>query len=178
MKRALLFGSLVVATLASAGADGGVKKSKVKAPDFEIPSFGAIPKGDDLTRPEEKALPDGPSVTDTNPTYSLVKVQHSPSEPIALSGNPLTSERFSTVVRVKCPERVSAPLDVLILDPRGDTAMSATGRLTFRGTKGDETDYAIDWDPTPFRSGGDYQVMVKVAGQVVGTTPLKFVEKK
>jgi len=59
---------------------------------------------------------------------------------------------------------------------RGDVLMSSTGNLTFRGTKGDEVDYTIDWDPTPCRGGGDYTMMVRIGGQEMGSFPMKFAE--
>ena len=46
----------------------------------------------------------------------------------------------------------------------------------FRGPKGDEVDYVIEWDPVPCRFSGDFQVVVRVGGQPMGTWPLKVVE--
>ena len=54
--------------------------------------------------------------------------------------------------------------------------MSAAGELRFRGTKGDEVDYVVDWDAVPCRWAGDFLVAVRVAGQPMGTWPLKVVE--
>jgi len=56
--------------------------------------------------------------------------------------------------------------------------MAASGELSFRTVKGDEVDYLVDWDPVPLRGGGDFQVLIKVAGQPMGTWPLKVVEQK
>jgi hypothetical protein len=81
------------------------------------------------------------------------------------------------VVRVKSPQKANASIDVVILDPRGDTTMSASGQLNFRGQNQTEADWTVEWDPTPCRAGGNYQVMVRIAGQVLGTWPLKVVQK-
>jgi hypothetical protein len=52
------------------------------------------------------------------------------------------------------------------------------GEVNFRALKGHETDYLVDWDPVPWRTGGDFQVQVRVAGQPMGSWPLQMVEQK
>jgi hypothetical protein len=161
--------------------------------NLDLPSFGAIPKGDDIVKPKAKDTALEPSVTATSATYSVTKILHGkaftrtttgsvPSGPamevIPLSGNPLSTPRFQSVVRVKSPQKVNAPIDVVILDNRGDTAMSASGQVNFKAAKTDEVDYQVEWDPTPTRAGGDFQVLVRIGGQVMGTWPLKMVEEK
>jgi hypothetical protein len=99
-----------------------------------------------------------------------------------LSGKPLTTEKFSTAIRVKSPQRVNARIEIAIVDFRGDMVMSSAGELRFRGAKGDEVDYTVDWDPVPWRAAGDraagdFQVVVRVAGQPMGLWPLTLVEQ-
>ncbi|MBI3182259.1 MAG: hypothetical protein HYZ28_08965 [Myxococcales bacterium] len=188
---------LAASTLALALAGPALaQKSKGKGKlnmDLNLPTFGALPTGEGLQKPKaEKDLPT-PTTTSIDAKYEVVRLQHGRSfmrsasgatpmggalESIALTGNPPTSERFTTVVRVKCPQRLNSSIELAVLDPRGDTAMTATGEVNFRGTKQDEVDYTVEWDPTPMRSGGDFQVLVRIGGQVMGTWPLKVVEGK
>lgn len=160
--------------------------------DLDLPAFGSVPTGAEIEKPKAKASLDTPTPpTSLDATYQVVRLQHgysfvrAPSgatpaggalTAINLSGKPPRSERFTTVVRVKCPQRTNAPIEVLILDPRGDTAMSASGEVNFKTTKQDEADYTVDWDRTPLRAGGNYQVLVRVTGQVIGTFPLQVLE--
>jgi hypothetical protein len=78
---------------------------------------------------------------------------------------------------VKSPQKVNATVEVLVLDPRGNVAMSASGELRFRQAKGDEVDYLIDWDAVPSRWAGDFLVAVRVAGKPIGSWPLKVIEQ-
>ena len=182
----------LAAVLLSISALAADKKKGEKI-DLGIPSFGNIPKGDNLEKPKDKKPTGGePSPSSPSAIYSVVKVVHGKSftrsatgatptiafEAVTASGNPLTTEKFSTVVRVKNAEKKSADITVNIIDPRGESVMDASGTVTFRGSKTDEMDYTIDWDPTGIRAAGDFQVMVKVAGQMLGTFPLKVVERK
>jgi hypothetical protein len=178
--------AVVSTTVAHAGdtdakAAPPAKSAKTKALDIKMPAFGAIPSAEGLKAKEPEKIAMTPTITPGNATYEVVKVQHargrSPIQEVELSGNPQTSDRFSTVVRVKSPQKVNTSIDVLIVDGRGQTAMSSSGEVSFRNKKSDQADFAIDWDPTPFRSGGDYRVMVKLGGQDVGSWPLKFVAK-
>ncbi len=129
-----------------------------------------------------------PSTTSVDAQYEVVKVthgksfMHSPSgatpvggalESIALTGNPPSTEKFSSVIRVKCPQKMNAPIDVVVLDPRGDTFMSAQGELNFRAAKQELVDWTVDWESTPARGGGNFQVLIRIGGQVMGTWPLK-----
>ena len=160
--------------------------------DLGLKSFGALPKGDDMVKPKLETKSDEPTVTAGNATYTVVRVQHGRSfmrtaagatpsggglKAIPVVGNPPSIDKFTSVVRVKSPERVNAPIDVVILDPRGDTAMTATGDVNFRAQSGDEVDYTIDWERTPVRSGGQFKVLVRVANQVMGTWPLQVGEE-
>lgn len=179
----------------SSGApDAGAtrKADRPKAPSINVPTFSALPKADGATQPAAEKPASHPSAASFSATYSIVKVQHaktfvrSPAgllamggnlDAIPLSGKPPATAKFTTAVRVKSPQRANAPIDLTILDPRGDTAMSASGELSFRTVKGDEVDYLVDWDPVPLRGGGDFQVLIRVAGQPMGTWPLKVVEQ-
>lgn len=97
---------------------------------------------------------------------------------VSASGTPLKLEKFSTVVRVKCTQNVNAPIDVVIVDERGDTLMEASGELMFRAQKQPELDYQVDWESTPVRRVADLAVLVRVAGRPLGTWPIKVAEKK
>jgi hypothetical protein len=194
--RVLVVLALAAPAMASA-PDGGTKaktKSSAKAPnlDLGIPNFTAIPSGTQLNKPKANDTLDAPTVTSAGAAYSVVRIQHAKAfartptgsmpmggafETLPLSGKPLSTEKFTTVVRVKSPQRSGASIELAIVDSRGDTLMSSSGELTFRGTKGDEVDYAIDWDPTPCRGGGDYEILVRIGGQSLGTYPIKFAEK-
>jgi hypothetical protein len=66
---------------------------------------------------------------------------------------------------------------VVVLDARGDTAMSASGTLSFSGVAGDVSEYTVDWEPTVCRGPGAYSVLVRVAGQPLGTWPLTVVAR-
>lgn len=167
---------------------GSVKQSAPKI-DLGLPAFGSIPKGDDVKRVDEKPAQDGPTVTSGQATYTIVSVQHGkgfvrsptgskPSAPfpaVTAAGTPLMTEKFSTVVRVKAPDKKSTSIEVAVLDPRGDTVMDASGTLTF---KNDETDWTVDWETTGVRSAGDFQVLVRIGGNPLGTFPLKIEAKK
>jgi hypothetical protein len=187
MKRVLIASAMVLAG-ASWARDGGTAAGKY---DLGLPSFGEIPKGADLHKPKARESNDGPTVTSAGAAYSIVKVQHAKSfartptgsvavgalEAIPLSGKPLSTEKFTTVVRIKSPQRAAASVELAIVDTRGETLMSSSGQVSFRGTKGDEVDYAIDWDPTPCRGAGDFELLVRVGGQALGSYPLKLAEK-
>ncbi|MFZ5471924.1 MAG: hypothetical protein ACOZIN_21045 [Myxococcota bacterium] len=170
-------------------AEPSKKKLRV---DLDLPSFGALPTDAQLEKPKEKKLTTEPTTTISNATYQVVKVMHARQfmrgaggstpvggqlEIIARSGNPPSTERFHTVVRVTSKERLNAPIDLVVLDPRGDTLMTASGEVIFRGSKQDEVDYLVEWEPTPTRAPGNFQLLVRVGGQVMGTYPLKVVDQ-
>ena len=175
--------------------DGGTrgKGSGSVAPAITLPTFGELPRAEGLAKPKSEPLAPDPSTSPVQAQYSVVKIQnakgfrsssigHTPSgqllNAIQLDGQPLSTEPFATLVRVRSPQKVGAPIEVMILDSRGDVALSAAGDLSYRGKKVDEADYLVEWDRTPCRVGGDYQMVVRVAGRELGSWPLKFVEKK
>ena len=196
MRPPQLFLSLcVVSAVALAGDPAAAKKKKadVKVPSFTLPSMGEVPKGEGMQKQKAEPLSaPGPSTErPADATYKVTKVQFAkqfvhgaggqqPVQPftsVALRGNPLTTEKFSSLVKVKCPQKVNAPIELAVLDPRGDTAMSANGELVFKGSTTDEVEYLVDWDPTPARAGGKFQLLVRVGGQPMGSWPL-VVEQK
>jgi hypothetical protein len=190
-----LFAVCCLFGLRSLASDAGTQgpKTKVKAPPIEMPTFTDIPKAEDLKSPtpeKPERMRETPSAK--GPRYSVVKVEHArafretgpglataaePLQSVELSGSPLTTKRFATLVRVKSAQRLGAPIQVAILDPRGEVALSSTGELSFRGLKGDEANYLVDWAPTPCRTGGDYRLTVRVSGEDLGSWPLKFINK-
>lgn len=185
--RTLLFSLLVVS---QAWAAEPKKKPKLDL-GLNVDVGTNIPKGEDLKKPEEKVE----KVTPTEPaagelSWSVVKVQHAkafkgtPQGSIATAayevggeGAPFTTEQFTTVVRIKCAQRRSAPIELMVLDSRGNTAMEGSGTVQFR-TKSDESDYTLVWDPTPLRGPGDYTFTVKVNGSVIGSYPMKIVDRR
>ena len=164
---------------------------KVDVPSISLPPLGDIPKAEGVTQPAVEKLGAEPTVSTVSATYAVAKLQHAKTfirsragllamggviDSINLSGKPPSTQRFSTAIRVKSPQRMNAPIEVAVLDPRGEIAMSSRGEVRFRGIKGDEVDYVVDWDSVPCRFSGDFQVVVRVAGQPMGTWPLKVVE--
>jgi hypothetical protein len=169
---------------------GADKKPKLDL-GLKVDVGGSIPKGAELQAPKEKTQKTESSAKITELTYEVVRVAHgkafsygpngavptSALEAIPASGNPLTTEKFTTVVRVKCAQKVSASIELSVLDSRSNDIMTGSGTVYFRSDKGTEADYTLDWDPTPVRQAGTYSLLVKVAGNVVGTYPFKVVDK-
>lgn len=179
-----LLASLSLASLAQAPATTTSKKKTTL--DISMPSLGELPKADGLKRVQEKQATLRSS---EEAVYTVTALLHARGfrhdakgalTPIAaltqipLDGNPPMTEPFATAIRVKCPQKASTFIEIAVLDPRGDTTMSSKGHLSFFANKGDEAEWTVDWDPTPVRGPGDYQVLVRIAGQAVGTYPLKF----
>jgi hypothetical protein len=123
--------------------------------------------------------------------YAVVAVTHArsfvrtpaglkPAAPlavVAVSGRPLTSEPFSTNLRVKSAGRRSARVEVAVLDARGDAVLEASGELTFNARDAsDETDWTVEWAPTSVRAAGEYRLQVRIGGDQVGSFPIKFAE--
>jgi hypothetical protein len=189
---------LCAALAATAAAETPAKpkasaKGKTKAPEITIPSFGAIPKGEDMKAVKSTDLGMETKASAAAASYTVLKVQHGRSflrsptgatpaggglQEITLSGVPPSTEKFTTVVRVKCAQKANTSIDLVLLDPRGDTVMSSSGELNYRGTKSDELDYSIDWTPTPWPSGGEFKMLVRIGGQAMGTWPVKVVGPK
>ena len=193
MSRTVLVGGVLLSLVTFAQAKpepklkGTMKQSAPKL-DLGIPKFDAIPKGDDMKHVQEKAPTERAVTAPGVAPYTVVSVQHGkgfvrtptgskPSAPypaVMASGNPLMTEKFTTVVRVKAPEKKNTSIEIAVLDPRGDTVMDAQGQLTF---KSEEADWTVDWDPTGLRSVGDFQVLVRIGGNPLGTFPLKIEAK-
>jgi hypothetical protein len=183
--RTFLVSLLMVSQVWAADAK---KKSKLDL-GLNVDVGASIPKGEDLQKPQEKRE----TVTPTQPagelSWSVVKVQHgkafkgtpqgsvvAAAYEVGGNGDPFTTEQFTTVVRIKCAQRRSAPIELAVLDSRGNTAMEGSGTVQFR-TKSDESDYTLVWDPTPLRGPGDYTFTVKVNGSVIGSYPMKIVDR-
>jgi hypothetical protein len=189
MNRLVLVASLVCVGLAVA-ADPKLKGSKKEtAPklDLGLPRFDALPTDTRLEQatPKQDTLQTTKSAVEEG--FSVVRVVHGkaflrgpegakPSAPfpqVTLTNN--VTEKFSTVVRVKNPAKRNASIEVVVLDFRGDTVMEASGEISFRG-KEDETEWTVDWEPTAVRGPGEFQVLVRVGGNPLGTFPIKFAE--
>jgi hypothetical protein len=201
MKVALASGFMVFALLcltvawSTLAEDGGKRSSssKVQAPTISMPALGALPSTEGLTATKAEKLVREPTVSPESASYSVVKIQHAKAfarsggglQPVGgaisavqLTGKPPSTPKFSTVIRVKSPEKSNLPIQVEILDGRGEVALSVAGEVSFRGVKGHEADYQVDWDPVPLRMGGDFQVRVRVAGQPMGNWPFQVLEEK
>jgi hypothetical protein len=194
MSPKLLSLALVLVSVSAFAADAAKDKGKPKGQKMEkldlgLGNFGELPKGTDLKKAEPKKEADSPTVMPSSAQYTVVKVVHgrsfvrsatgatsaSPFEAVPLSSTMMT-DKFSSVVRVKCPQKLNAAITVSIIDPRGDSIMSADGNLAFRGSKQDEVDWTVEWDPTPVRGPGDYKFQVQVNGEILGSFPLKMAE--
>lgn len=194
MSRLLLIGGLSLAIAAHADEKkdqpklkGSMKQQAPKI-DLGLPTFNSIPTGDGMKKVEDKPAADRPTTTPGQAPYTIVSVQHGkgfvrtptgskPSAPypaVLASGSPLMTEKFTTVVRVKAPDKKTTSIEVVVLDPRGDTVMDASGQIPF---KGDEADWTVDWDPTGIRAVGEFQVLVRLGGNPLGTFPLKVEAK-
>ncbi len=165
----------------------GSKKESAPKLQLDPPNIKALPK-DQLQKAKPAAEQSGPS-GHADEAYTVVRVMHgksfihsaegakptSPLAQIAVSGRPLLTEPFSTVVRVKSPLKRNARIEVAIIDPRGDTVMETSGELSYR-TGSDEAEWSIDWDSTSVRASGDFQVVVRIGGNPIGSFPIKFAE--
>ncbi len=186
--------TLVFALAVSSFAEAGEpSKKKVELPNLGLGNIGGeLPKTDGLKKPSARPATVAPQVTTSDVAYTVVKVEHATvftrtatgAKPqsgvlpaVLLSGDPPTTQPFTTLVKVKATQKVNASIELVILDPRGDTALSGAGQLDFRNSKTDEVEYLIDWAPVARPSGGNYQLLLRIAGQPMGTWPLK-VEKR
>jgi hypothetical protein len=176
----------VPASAADTGASKSGKKAGAPKLDLGVRSFEALPKAEQVEKPKPVVAPAAEAkALDT--AYTLVRVVHgkgfirspdgarptSAMTQVLVTGSPLETERFSTVVRVKNPAKRSARVEVAIVDSRGDTAMEASGELLFKGV---ETEWSVDWEPTTVRAAGEFQVQVKVSGDLLGSFPIKFAD--
>ena len=192
MRLLTAIGVLACAVCFGADSKSDAAKMKGKKLDLGLPkTFNALPTGEGLEKPKDKSEQAGPTTKATDAQYQVVSVVHgkaflrtstgakpsTPFEQVSTEGNPPTTEKFSTVVRVRCISKVNASIDVVILDPRSDTLMEASGELFFRNQKDPELDWTVDWERTQLPRGpGAYQVLIRVAGQPMGTFPLKIAE--
>lgn len=170
---------------------GDKGKPKMEKLDLGLGNFGSIPKGIELEKATPKKVQTTSSVEDTGLTYEVVRVVHGKSflrtpqgaqpsgafDGVQLSnGNPPMTDKFSSVVRVKCAQKMDTSIEVAILDPRGDTVMEASGTINWRDKKNPEAEWTVDWDPSPVRGPGEFKVLVRVGGSALGTYPLKMIE--
>ena len=168
----------------------GTKKTRAPKLDLAMPKFEQLPSGQGLDKPAPQPASEASRHAEEGPPYSIVSVIHAKSfagtaqglkpsgtlTQVTVSGKPLATEPFSTVVRVRSPQRHSASIEVQVLDGRESTVMEARGELVFKNS--DEAEWAVDWAPTGVRSAGDFQVQVRVAGALVGSTPLRVAEAR
>ena len=166
----------------------GTKKPQVPKLDLSLPTFEQLPSDEGLRKPTAQTPMTSPMHSDPGEGFTLVALTHAktfvgttqglkPAAPMAqveVSGNPLTTEPFTTVVRVRSPARRSSSVEVTILDSREHSVLEAKGQLVFKNS--DEAEWAVDWAPTGVRSAGEFQVQVRVGGLILATSPLKFAE--
>jgi hypothetical protein len=184
---------ILVLALAAPLAAQAAEPAKVKLPDLGLEKIGGeLPKADGLKKPQGRPATVAPKVTTSDVEYTVLKVEHAsafarsaegarpvggPLPAVMLAGDPPTTQPFTTLVKIKATQKVNASIELVVLDPRGDTALSGGGELAFRNGKSDELEYLIDWAPVARPSGGNYQLLIRIAGQPMGTWPLK-VEKR
>src|SRR5262249_4789468 len=129
-------------------ADSKAKAESKKAAKSSLGDLGlgvsnTVPNSDGLKKQkvESEDLKTSSTARPADATYSVVKVEfaktfvpkgggQSPVAPLtalALRGNPLTTEKFTSLVRVKSPQKANTSIELALLDPRGDTAMSSSG---------------------------------------------------
>lgn len=193
MNRSILAAALLALPLVAVAADPapklkGSKKEQAPKIDLGLPTFTEIPKDQKLESAAGKdKTQTAPTSTRADERYTLVRVVHgksftrgpdgakaaAPFTQLTVSTDPFVTERFSTVIRVKSPAKKNTRIEVVILDQRGDTVMDAQGELRF--ATNDETEWQVDWEPTGVRAPGEFQVLVRVGGTPLGTTPLKVV---
>ncbi|MBX5481493.1 MAG: hypothetical protein IRZ16_06580 [Myxococcaceae bacterium] len=185
---------LLVPAAGLAGDKRAPPPKKVPALDLGLGKIGgALPDTNGIERPKAQTEGISPKVTTSDVHYEVLSVQHAYDftrtthgiQPvgdlltaIALYGQPPTTQKFTTWVRVKASGPVSATIEMAILDSRGDTAMSGNGELNFKGAKDGEVDWLIDWAPVARPHGGTWKVLVRIAGQPMGTWPLQVIEEK
>jgi len=163
-------------------------RKKVEGLNLDL-KFDALPSAAGSNKPAMDKIGEDTRASAADATFEVIKVQHAkafstsakgavpiPGElsRVLLKGKPPATEKFSSAIRVRCAQRASARIEVVILDPRGDTALSANGDISYR-VDATETEWVVDWDPTPLRGGGEYKVLVRIAGQPMGTWPLQIV---
>jgi hypothetical protein len=184
--RALL---LLVAVSLSGAARADEVPRKLKGtrtdgvPRLDLPraSFQPLPTVERAPEPDA-----GPGALPADDGYQVTSVVHQRPDrgvragealgsEIALSGAPLASESFSTVVRVRSAARRGTRIEVSIVDPRQRTLLEAAGELRFGG--GDEARWVVDWARTPFRAPTEGEVQIRLGGTLVSSTPIKFAEK-
>lgn len=176
--------------LAAGGPDAGTpRRASARPASLKVPKLdlgratGAVPKGDNLEAREAAPVAPTPAAAvraDQAPQLVRVELLGASGRPVAeasASGSPLSTEPFSTRVHVRSAARQGGEIELVVLDPRGDSVMTSQGSLSFAGLKGDTAVYTVDWDPSPIRSGGDFQLLVRVSGQPLGTWPLKVVPR-
>ncbi len=158
------------------------RKDGVPRLDLGAPAFQPLPTVERAAAAD--AGPAAPAVAGDE--WQVLSVVHQrrgpasvPGEPplaeVALSGAPLASEAFSTVVRVRNPARRGGRIEIAIVDGRQRTLLEASGELAFRGKE--EAEWGVDWARTPFRAPTAAEVQVRVGGLLVSSTPIKFAEK-
>ena len=189
---ALAASAILFAVTASVGHADEKAKPRPQPPPIALPALAELPKADDLSPPTVRDRLAPERTTDESPTYAVSNLVHAKSflqsrrtalpmggalNRISLGGKPPSTEKFATAVRVKASRKENAAIEVLVLDPRGEVAMSASGELRFRQAKRDELDYIVEWDSVPCRWTGDFLVAVRVGGKPMGTWPLKVVEQ-
>ncbi|MEN9800636.1 MAG: hypothetical protein RL653_4333 [Pseudomonadota bacterium] len=161
--------------------------AKLSVPKLDL-GFSPLPRADGLkqapaavpreVRPEARPDEEGISVVSVAHGRDIARTA-SGAEPkqvleaVLLDGRPPTTERFSTVIRVRSVPRVDLLIEVTVIDPWGKSVMWNEGTVSFRGSTRGEQDYVVDWSPTSMRAGGRYTVEVKLDRRTVGSWPLE-----
>ncbi len=161
---------------------GTVKKSAPKI-ELGMPAFDK-PTDSKLQKATEKAVDTAPRASNETPstvvsvinaktfTRSGQTIRTSPPiDHIAARGDPLMTETFVTVVKVKQPSKRSTAISVKLVDPRGDTVLESEGELVFRS---EELEWTVEWEASVVRAAGEGQMQVRFGSQPPVNYPLKI----
>ena len=193
MVRALGVVVLCIASLALAADKPKAKAGgKGAGPKLDLGLGPTTPMGglpmDKLEKPKEATADQQTRTSAASEPYTVLAVLHgksfakgpkgsAPAAPfpgLVVAGDPPTSERFSTVVRLRSPEKRNTSVEVAVLDVRGDTVMEASGQILFGNAE--EAEWSVDWQPSWVKRKGPLQVLVRVGGNPLGTWPLPVVD--
>lgn len=185
-----------LATEGKAGKKDKAAKEKATAPKLDLGLGnlgGELPSVDGIEAKKATVQQQSPQITTRDVKFEVLEVVHAydfvrtaqgtrPNgeilQEVGLYGHPPSTPKFATMVRVKATQNVNTSIELVILDPRGDTALSGSGELLFAGSKNGEVDWVIDWAPTARPQGGEFKLLVRIGGQPMGTWPLKVVASK
>lgn len=193
---ALLIAFALPLSVGAAEKTAAKQKANAMVPKIDLSGMGgALPAAEGLKSKKSESQPQELTTKSSTPdvAYSVLEVVHAQDftraaggvkpvggalKAISLYGKPPSTQKFTTLVKVKATRPVNTSIELVVLDTRGDTAMTGSGQLTFKPNEKAEVEYLMDWAPTPQPRGGDYKLLVRIGGQPMGTWPLKVLDEK